>query len=156
MRHSTRHHYTSLAVVSLSFAGILLGCASPPPNAAAPQSQTYERVATMSGTGVVEAIEVTHKESKGIAGAVVGGVAGGLLGSTIGGGTGQVAAAVAGAAGGAYVGNKVQQNNAANKQVYNIRVRMNDGSLQTFSQEDNTEFRVGDRVRLDNGRISRY
>lgn len=157
MRHSARHHYTSLAIVSLSFAGILFGCASPQqPYGAAPQSQSYDRVASYNGTGVVEAIEVTHKESSGVAGAVVGGVAGGLLGSTIGGGTGQAVATVAGAAGGAYAGNKIQRANSAGKQVYNIRVRMSDGSLQNFAQEDNTDFRVGDRVRLDNGRISRY
>ncbi|EJN00939.1 glycine zipper 2TM domain-containing protein [Herbaspirillum sp. YR522] len=154
---SIRHHYVSLAVVSLSFAGILVGCASPQqPYGAAPQSQSYDRVASYSGTGVVEAIEVTHKESNGVAGTVIGGVAGGLLGSAVGGGTGQVVATVAGAAGGAYAGNKIQRNNADQKQVYNIRVRMSDGSLQNFAQEDNTDFRVGDRVRLDNGRISRY
>lgn len=154
---STKHHFTSLAVVSLSFAGILFGCASPQqPYGAAPQSQNAERVASYNGSGVVEAIEVTHKESSGVAGTVVGGVAGALVGSTIGGGTGQAVATVAGAAGGAYAGNKIQRNNSAGKQIYNIRVRMSDGTLQTFSQEDNTDFRVGDRVRLDNGRISRY
>jgi len=157
MRHPFRHHYFSLAVVSLSFPVILLGCASsPPPGAAAPQASNYERVSTYNGAGVVESIEVTHKESKGVAGTIIGGVAGGLAGSAIGGGTGQVLATVAGAGAGAYAGNKIQRNNAEAKQVYNIRVRMDDGSMQTFAQEDNTDFRVGDRVRLDNGRISRY
>jgi outer membrane lipoprotein SlyB len=157
MRHYSGHHYISLAVVSLSFAGILFGCASSQqPYGAAPQAQNYERVESYTGTGVVESIEVTHKESNGVAGTVIGGVAGGLLGSTIGGGTGQAVATVAGAAGGAYAGNKIQRSNSAGKQIYNIRVRMSDGSLQTFAQEDNTDFRVGDRVRLDNGRMSRY
>ena len=155
---SVRHHYASLAIVSLSFAGLLIGCASPQqqPYGAVPQSQNYDRVASYPGTGVVEAIEVTHKESNGVAGTVVGGVAGGLVGNAIGGGTGRVLATVAGAAGGAYAGNKIQRNNSEGRQVYNIRVRMDDGSMQTFAQEDNTDFRVGDRVRLDNGRISRY
>ncbi len=69
---SVRHHYISLAVISASFAGLLIGCASPQqaPYGAAPTSQNYERVASYSGTGVVEAIEVTHKESSGVAGAV--------------------------------------------------------------------------------------
>ncbi len=152
---SIRHHYISLVIVSASFAGILIGCASPQqPYGAAPDPQA--NVASYSGTGVVEAIEVTHKESNGVAGAVVGGVAGGLLGNAVGGGTGRTLATVAGAAGGAYAGNQVQRNNSAGHQIYNVRVRMSDGSLQTFAQEDNTDFRVGDRVRLDNGRISRY
>lgn len=150
-----RHHTVSLAVVSLSFAGILIGCAAP---ANPPQSQgtSYERVENYTGTGVVESIEVTQKESSGVAGTVIGGVAGGLLGSTIGGGTGQVAATVAGAAGGAYAGNKIQRNNAASHPVYNIRVRMNDGRTMNFAQENGTDLRVGDRVRIDNGRLSRY
>ena len=103
---SVRHHYASLAIVSLSFAGLLIGCASPQqqPYGAVPQSQNYDRVASYTGTGVVEAIEVTHKESNGVAGTVVGGVAGGLVGNAIGGGTGRVLATVAGAAGGAYAG----------------------------------------------------
>ncbi len=153
---SVRHHYISLAVVSASFAILLIGCASPQPQAGAtPQSQSYERVSSYNGSGVVEAVEVTHKESNGVAGTVVGGVAGGLVGSAIGGGTGRVLATVAGAAGGAYAGNQIQRNNAQAHQVYNIRVRMDDGSLQSFAQDDNTDFRVGDRVRLDNGRLSR-
>lgn len=111
---SVRHHYASLAIVSLSFAGLLIGCASPQqqPYGAVPQSQNYDRVASYTGTGVVEAIEVTHKESNGVAGTVVGGVAGGLVGNAIGGGTGRVLATVAGAAGGAYAGNKIQRNNS--------------------------------------------
>ncbi len=153
---SVRHHYISLAVVSASFAILLIGCASPPPQAgAAPQAQNYERVSSYNGSGVVESVEVTHKESNGVAGTVVGGVAGGLVGNAIGGGTGRVLATVAGAAGGAYAGNQIQRNSAQAHQVYNIRVRMDDGSLQSFAQEDNTDFRVGDRVRLDNGRLSR-
>ena len=153
---SVRHHYISLAVVSASFAILLIGCASPPPQAGAvPQSQNVERVSSYNGSGVVESVEVTHKESNGVAGTVVGGVAGGLVGNAIGGGTGRVLATVAGAAGGAYAGNQIQRNSAQAHQVYNIRVRMDDGSLQSFAQEDNTDFRVGDRVRLDNGRLSR-
>lgn len=154
---SIRHHAMSLAVISASFSILLIGCASPPPQTGAlPQYQEQPRVAAISGSGVVEAIEVTHKESSGVAGAVLGGVAGGLVGSAIGGGSGRVLATVAGAAGGAYAGNQIERSNAQGRQVYYIRVRMEDGALQTFAQDDNTEFRVGDRVRLDSGRLSRY
>lgn len=129
MRHM-RHHYCSLAIVSLSFAGVLLGCSELQSNTAlAPPGQNYQRMAAQAsdaGAGVVESIEATHQESKGAAGAYV-------------------------AAGG-----QIQRNNAVARQLYNIRVRMDDGSLQTFSEQDSTDFRVGDHVRLEDGRISRY
>ncbi|MBB5392619.1 MULTISPECIES: hypothetical protein [unclassified Herbaspirillum] len=119
MRHM-RHHYCSLAIVGLSFAGVLPGCSGLNSNSPLAQPrQNDERVASYSGAGVVESVEVIHREGRG--------VASGLPGS-----------------------------DAAARDVYNIRVRMEDGSLQTFTQKDNTEFRVGDRARLDNGRILRY
>ncbi|MFL9924669.1 glycine zipper 2TM domain-containing protein [Herbaspirillum lusitanum] len=151
MRH-IRHHYVSLAVVSLSFAGILIGCASPQSNVS--QSPSYQS-SSYSATGVVEAVEVTRKESNGVAGTVIGGVAGALVGNAVGGGTGRTVATVAGAAGGAYAGNQIQRNNSAGTEVTSVRVRMSDGSMQSFAQENGTDLRVGDRVRIDNGRIAR-
>lgn len=127
MRHM-RHHYCSLAIVSLGFAGVLFGCAGLQSNTAlAPPAQRADRMAAMApyaGAGMVESIEATHQESKGVAGT--------------------------------YAGSQIQRNNAAIRQVYNIRVRMDDGSLQTFAEQDSTDFRVGDHVRLEDGRISRY
>ncbi|WP_231602510.1 hypothetical protein [Herbaspirillum chlorophenolicum] len=123
MRHM-RHHYSSLAIIGLSFAGVLLGCSGLYSNSPlALRRQNVERVASYSGTGVVESIEVVHREGSGVA-------------ST--------------------AGSRIQRDNAAARQIYNIRVRMDDGSLPTFAQEDSTDFRVGDRVRLEDGRISRY
>ena len=33
---------------------------------------------------------------------------------------------------------------------------MNDGSTQTFAQDSAGDLRIGDRVRLDGGRVYRY
>lgn len=123
MRHM-RHHYCSLAIVSLGFAGVLFGCAGLQSNTAlSPPGQRVERMAaaaSYTGAGMVESIEATHQESKGM------------------------------------VGGQLQRSNVAIRQLYNIRVRMDDGSLHTFAEQDSTDFRVGDHVRLEDGRISRY
>jgi outer membrane lipoprotein SlyB len=36
---------------------------------------------------------------------------------------------------------------------YRFRVRMDDGSYQTFTQDAHDNIRVGDRVRIENGRV---
>jgi outer membrane lipoprotein SlyB len=84
------------------------------------------------------------------AGAVAGGVIGGLLGNQVGNGSGRTAATVLGAAGGAYAGNEVQKN--MNKvTVYQVRVRMNDGSVRTVEQSHPVA--AGARVAVNNGAL---
>lgn len=119
-----------------------------------------------SGYGVVQAIELVQQNttaSSGIGGsgigigAIAGAVVGGVLGNQVGGGTGQTVATVAGAAGGAYVGNEIekrQQQKTAD--AYKVTVRMDSGSYQTVTQNNNAGLRVGDRVRVDNGTVQRY
>ncbi|UUZ68955.1 glycine zipper 2TM domain-containing protein [Polaromonas sp. P2-4] len=66
-------------------------------------------------------------------GTVAGGVVGGLLGNQMGGGNGKTAMTVLGVAGGAFAGNTIEKN--MNKvTVYQMRVRMNDGSVRTIEQ----------------------
>jgi outer membrane lipoprotein SlyB len=66
-------------------------------------------------------------------GTVAGGVVGGLLGHQVGGGSGKTAMTVLGAAGGAYAGNTIEKN-MKKVTVYQIHVRMSDGSLRTIEQ----------------------
>jgi len=96
--------------------------------------------------------EVMQKGEGSGLGAVVGGVLGGLLGSQVGGGSGNKIATVLGAAGGAYAGHQVEK---TRKQTanYEVSVRMEDGSLRTLSQDSVPAWRIGDRVKLDNGRL---
>ncbi len=68
-------------------------------------------------------------------GTVAGGVLGGILGNQIGGGSGKTAATVLGAAGGAYAGNRIEKN-MAKVTVYQMRIRMNDGSYRTIEQSN--------------------
>jgi len=112
--------------------------------------------------GVVQSIELVQQENSGIAGSgiglgtVAGAVIGGVLGNQIGSGRGNTVATVAGVAGGAYVGHELENRQQQKVDAYKITVRMDDGSYQVLMQGVNSGFRVGDRVRLENGNLQRY
>lgn len=76
-------------------------------------------------------------------GTVAGGVIGGLLGNQVGNGNGKTAATVIGAAGGAYAGNVVEKN-MKKVTVYDVRVRMDDGT--TRNMDIFTDVPVGSKV----------
>jgi hypothetical protein len=88
-------------------------------------------------------------------GAVGGAVVGGLLGSAVGSGGGRTAAEVAGAVGGAVIGNNIAKSSRGNRLRYDVVVRYGNGATQTVSYSGDPGVRVGDRVRVDNGRITR-
>jgi outer membrane lipoprotein SlyB len=85
-------------------------------------------------------------------GAAGGAVLGGLLGNQVGSGHGRQLATVAGAVGGAVVGNQVEGNMKATTS-YEIRVRLDDGTLRTFHQRARRNGAAGDRVRIVKGRL---
>lgn len=118
-----------------------------------------------SGYGVIQSIDLVQQGSPantGIGGSgigvgtIAGAVIGGVLGNQVGGGSGQTIATVAGAAGGAYVGNEIENRQQRTADVYRFSVRMENGSYQTLTLNTNAGFRVGDRVRIDNGVMQRY
>ena len=76
-------------------------------------------------------------------GTVAGGVIGGLLGNQVGNGNGKTLATVVGAAGGAYAGNTVEKN-MKKVTVYDVRVRMDDGSMRNL--DISTAVPVGSKV----------
>ena len=118
-----------------------------------------------SGFGVVESIDVVQQASTGNTGiggtgiglgTIAGAVVGGVIGHQVGSGTGNTVATVAGAAGGAYIGHELekgQQQKTAD--VYRFTIRMDSGAYQSLTQNTNTGFRVGDRVRIENGSLQR-
>ena len=110
------------------------------------------------GYGVVEDIETIRASDDGnnIAGTLIGGAVGGLLGHQVGSGKGQTAATVAGAVGGAVAGNEVQKRSqAATREEYRVRVRLSNGTTHTVTQSSVSDIKIGDRVRVDNNRVSR-
>ena len=86
---------------------------------------------------------------------MIGGVLGGLLGHQIGHGSGQTAATVVGATGGAVAGNQVQQRARGRNETFRVTVHMDNGVFETVTQDDISDLRSGDRVRVDGGRIYR-
>ena len=109
---------------------------------ASPKTQ-QPREGSCATCGTVESAVPVERQGKvnGVAvgnttigiGTVAGGVLGGVLGNQIGGGNGKTAMTVLGAAGGAYAGNTVEKN-MKKVTVYQMRVRMNNGSVRTIEQ----------------------
>ncbi|HEX4944073.1 MAG TPA: hypothetical protein VFV55_06935, partial [Usitatibacteraceae bacterium] len=62
------------------------------------------------------------------------------------------AATVAGALGGALLGNEVEKNKGA-VTAWDVRVRLEDGSNKVVRFNSEPSWRVGDRVRIENGAI---
>lgn len=105
--------------------------------------------------GVIDSVREVEQEGTGSGiGAVAGGVLGGILGNQVGKGNGNKLATILGAVGGAYAGHQVEK--SRNKDVrYEIGVRMADGSLRTLTQESMPPWRIGERVRIENGALQR-
>ena len=102
---------------------------------------TVEAVTAVQRQGEVNGVAVGNT-TVGI-GTVAGGVLGGLLGNQVGGGNGKTAMTVLGAAGGAFAGNTIEKN-MKKVTVYEVRVRMNDGSTRTL--EVSSSLPVGSKV----------
>jgi outer membrane lipoprotein SlyB len=103
--------------------------------------------------GNVEAVRTITTRARGTGvGAAGGAILGGLLGNQVGGGHGRQLATVAGAVGGAVMGNQVEGNMKATHS-YEIRVRLDDGTLRTFHQHSAPRWRNGDRVRVVKGAL---
>lgn len=125
-----------------------------------PKARTTTRVAQAESSsnwcgncGNVESIrQITSRAQGSGVGAAGGAILGGLLGNQIGSGHGRQLATVAGAVGGAVMGNQVEGNLKANHS-YEIRVRLDDGSLRTFHQQSVPGWRTGDRVRIVKGAL---
>lgn len=103
--------------------------------------------------GVVEAINVIEVKGEGsYLGMIAGGLAGALLGSQVGQGRGTTAAELAGAAGGAYAGHEVEKRMKTTKH-HEVIVRLESGGTQAISYEAVPGFKVGDKVRVENGTL---
>ena len=87
-------------------------------------------------------------------GLVAGGVLGGVLGHQVGKGRGKDAATVAGAAGGAYVGHHTEKNMNKTNQ-YQVVVRLETGTSRTFTYKQSTAYKVGDKIRVEGGKLVR-
>ena len=147
----------TLAAAVLATTALLTGCASTstqPYNSG--YNSGYNNVSM--GYGTIESIRVTQGANRTSgAGAILGGVVGALAGNQVGSGSGRTAATVAGGVAGAAIGNNVERNrNAGGQEQYQINVRMDNGEYRAVSQDSVYDLRVGNRVRIVDGRVYRY
>lgn len=102
--------------------------------------------------GVVESINVVEVAGEGTyLGKIAGGVIGAVIGSQIGQGRGTTAAEIAGAVGGAVAGNEIEKR-VKKTRHYEVTVRLQ-GGVQTVSYASEPAFRVGDKVKVENGTL---
>ena len=97
--------------------------------------------------GVVESINAVEVQGQtnGV-GAVAGGVGGALVGNRIAGGNNRTLGGVVGAVGGGLLGNAIEKHQRK-VTVYDVSVRMQDGSLRTV--RESTSPAVGEKVRVE-------
>jgi outer membrane lipoprotein SlyB len=127
-------------------------------------SQSYPPSNTNRGYttayGVVDSIQMVQGANTNTGpglGAVAGAVVGGILGNQVGGGNGRTVATVAGAVGGGLVGNNLEnKNRAAGETLYQVGIRLDNGTYQNVTQESASDLRVGSRVRIEGGHAYRY
>jgi outer membrane lipoprotein SlyB len=117
------------------------------PQSSPPTHLETTRAAVCGNCGTVEAVHAIQQKGEGSGlGAVAGGVLGGVLGNQVGGGTGKAAMTVLGAVGGGLAGNEAEKRYKATT-VYDVQVRMEDGSVRSFRRNDAVA--VGTRVTVD-------
>ncbi|MGN6702607.1 MAG: glycine zipper 2TM domain-containing protein [Burkholderiaceae bacterium] len=126
------------------------------PAAAPDYSQSAPRTARADycdNCGRIESIQaVQHAAQPSGLGIAAGAIVGGLLGNHVGGGNGRAIATVAGAVGGGYAGNEVEKRTRSTT-TYEVRVRMEDGSMRTVPQSSMNGWQVGDHVKVVNGSL---
>lgn len=116
-------------------------------------SQPAQAVCNECGTVTnVKTVQIEGNASG--VGAVAGGVVGGVLGHQVGGGFGKDLATIGGVAGGAYAGHQIEKKSKARTE-YRVIVEMEDGSSKTFKYSSPTSYKVGDRVLVKNGKLTR-
>ena len=178
MRSLNYEDYSKLIAAAALLAVVALGGCAPyeptPMNVPSYQSPSYQQptgtgpavpVGSVAApryaynTGVVSSVELMRGQpssSISPAGTILGAVVGGVLGNQIGEGRGRTAATVAGAAGGALAGNAIGQRTERIPDMYRIGIQYDSGGSQYIDVPNPGDLRAGDRVRVDNGQISRY
>ena len=112
-------------------------------------------LAACPNCGTVTDVKTVKKQGEGTGlGAVAGGVIGGVLGHQVGSGRGNTAATVVGAGAGAYAGHQIEKNQKSTTS-YQVVVKLEDGKTRTFNYAKETSWRVGDRVKVVDGKITR-
>jgi len=125
-----------------------------------PPLRTAAQAPLCAACGRVESVQAVQQAAPATGvGAVAGGVLGAVVGNQVGKGSGRTAATVLGAVGGGYVGHKVEERTRT-QTVYQIAVRMEDGSVRRFTRAQPTAVGTpivlqGKGFRVDDGAAMR-
>jgi outer membrane lipoprotein SlyB len=104
--------------------------------------------------GTVESVQaIEHKAQPSGVGVVAGALLGGVVGNRFGGGNGRALSTVAGAVGGGYAGNEIEKN-VHHTTTYQVRVKMEDGKIRTFSYNTQPNWSAGDQVKVVEGALT--
>lgn len=88
------------------------------------------------------------------AGALAGGLAGAAFGRQFGSSSdGKAMGTFLGAIAGIFIGNEIEKDQTGRQGVVRISVALDDGSQRSFDYRDAGDLRVGDRVRVEGGRL---
>ena len=131
---------------SAIFAALFMLSGLAPVAAQAAPSHACQNCGTVISTHTYQKA-AEHGSGLGIA---TGAVLGGLLGNQVGSGNGRSVATVAGAVGGGYAGNEVEKR-ARTSTVTEVRVRMSNGSVRTFTEPGSSRRHSGQHVKLVKG-----
>jgi outer membrane lipoprotein SlyB len=126
----------------------------PAPRSYASQSTQVAQAPICVSCGRIEAVQPVQQAAKpsGL-GVAAGAVLGGVLGNQVGNGNGRTLATIAGAVGGGYAGNEVEKRTKTTT-TYQVRVRMEDGTVRTFPYQHQPAWSIGDRVRVVDGQLA--
>lgn len=146
------------AVAVAIMTGVFAG-ATPEQKAAAEVSAAQAKIekpvapAVCKRCGTVVAINTIIEKGKGTGLGVVGGaVVGGVAGHQVGNGRGNDVATAVGVIGGAFAGNEAEKSIRKTKR-YEVSVRMESGSHQTFNYQTPPSFAAGDEVKVESGKL---
>ena len=148
--------YFKIAFVAAATAVALVGCASPGYVGGASQ-YGYSNAYQAQRYGTVSHITYIPAGGNGgtrAVGAVAGGVLGGVIGHQFGKGRGRTALTIIGATAGAAAGSTAVAGGSTAPAWY-VHVNFDDGYAQRFRFDNNPGVRVGQRVRMQGGRLYR-
>jgi outer membrane lipoprotein SlyB len=147
------HPFFRMSSLCAALAAVTIGVAAPASWAGPEGPPAAPHASPSAFVGSVVSIDPIRTRPKGSGvGAVAGGVAGGVIAHEV---FGSTLGTVAGAAGGAVLGNNLERNHREGVAGYHVHVRLDNGRSRTITQTHIGDLRVGDRVRLDGGRVHR-
>jgi outer membrane lipoprotein SlyB len=145
--HSPKHAAAPVAALPAATSATSSSEPASAVRAEAPPAPVHAAKQVCATCGVVLAVTpVQRKGEAGALGTVGGAVVGGVLGHQTGGGSGKTAMTVLGAVGGAMAGREIEKHQRSTT-IYDVRVRMDDGSTSTFTVE--RAFDVGQKIRVE-------